>query len=139
MAAEEESYNKPGYDGRLEFYKHLKDYWDGLSNSALSGDLDIWIRYLRGYFARTREFIRPKLREEISKKFVILNQLNLKLNLGGAMGQVDKFILENKMINTIQLLEDDLFSGTKALLLPMKAEEEEEWDIQQFLRESDLA
>ena len=66
------SYSKPGYDGRLKYYEHLKSYWDAIAKTSFSDDYAGWKKLLRGYFARTKAFIKTKEREEIINQFSII-------------------------------------------------------------------
>jgi len=138
MAENSESYSKPSYDGRLKYYDHLKEYWDGLKNAMLEGDIDLWYRFLRGYYSRTHSYMHPKKKESILKGFnEIVNKMYI-LTMTQFSNQ-QKWSIEIEINNKLQEIEDELFNATKDMLLPVKTEVEGDFDVEEFMRQSDLA
>lgn len=130
-------YHKPAYDGRLEYYKHLKTYWDTLSICAVNNDFEQWYKMLRGYLSRTAGFIKKdeliKIKELFNHIIILRNQLNLTPGIN----KTDRWIIESSMTDLLQTIEDSLFIATKDMLVPSKSDDDEEIDIEEFMRQSE--
>lgn len=136
MPESEEKYNKVGYDGRLEYYKHLRSYWDAFASSSLNEDYNKWRLFLRGYFSRTRAYMKPEEKDKIASKF---NTINNELNqINFCYNDINKRLIESHILNDLQEIEDLLFTATKDMLLPTKTEDDDSFDIERFRRESGL-
>ena len=135
---EKENKGKVAYDGRLEYYKHLRDYWDGLKNASINSDINMWLKYLRGYYSRTMGFISSNEKTKLSNLF---NEVSSKLNrLQAGMNTFFKNdILEELLVhNKLQEIEDMLFFATKNMLVPFTNDDDDDFDEDNFFKESDL-
>lgn len=127
--------HKVAFDGRLEYYKHLRQYWDGLQNSTSMDDEIMKWKYLRGYYSRTHAWINGNLKTEILNLFNIIAK-NINMLNNNAM-KIDKEPLLNNVVVKLQDIEDRLFLATKHMLLPSKEDEEDTFDIDKWIDETD--
>jgi len=133
MEGEEYKYNKPNFDGRLNYYNHLKSYWDGLAQATFEDNYDMRYKALRGYFARTRPFIKDK--DKLSNLFKTVLALIRQLHEFSKSNQ--PYIL-NKITDMLQDIEDELFMATKDMLVSTKDEDDDEFDYEQWAKESGM-
>ena len=131
----ENKYSKPGYDGRLKYYEHLKSYWDRLADTTFNDDYMMKKKALRGYFSRTKAFIREKDCNIIYEMFKKVDNMILQIS---SFSINNREIVVNKIIIELQDIEDLLFVATKDMLVSTKEDgEDETFDIEKFMKESD--
>lgn len=134
MVEETDIYNKPTFDGRLKYYEHLKSYWDILAKASFGNDYNNWRKALRGYFSRTKAFIKKEESNNILSKF---EKIDADLTvIPSCINMLNKQFYESHVLKLLQEIEDSLFLATKDMLVTTRSDEEGEFDMDKFLGES---
>ena len=137
MAEHEDSYNKPKFDGRLEYYKVLKEYLTTFGIAQIQNNYTIMLRTIEGMYFMSFPFIRKanadNLKKDITKawQLVAINKKNT----------VSREPIRRELEHLMFKMKEDVFFTMKDLLLPVNEidpEHDEKSFIEQFERESDL-
>ena len=128
----ESKYSKPGFDGRLKYYDHLKYYWDKIADATFEDQYSLKYKCLRGYFSRTRGFIKDP--QTILTLFKNAKSLMDNIN---SFDQKNQSIIINNLFDKLQTIEDELFMATKDMLVSTKDDGDDDFDMDEFLRQSD--
>lgn len=122
----EKGFDKPSYDGRQEYYDHAKQYWDAIATCFLDKDYEKTLIALNGYFSFIRAYIDSDSQTRLDKIDAIAwKRIDGSKNLGNAkvtgtyMIQIRKLLIEYRK---------ELFIADRYLKLPIKSQEEEEFD-----------
>lgn len=118
---------KPSFDGRQHFYKTLNKYQESLGSARFVNDYIGMEQSLRGFLTMVSPYIKKP--DEVKTKLDLIKKF-LK----------PKFI--NKFSDHIEMLLDEasflLFDRSKYMMLPFKEEDNGEFDLEKFFKESDL-
>jgi hypothetical protein len=131
METEPEDYNKPTYDGRKEFLKHLREaHLDKIALSRQQGDLLGLYRAIKGYFIVVCPYIRDEDIKSIEAKLkkaenaLQASSIVRGRNINMALTQLELQLDE---------IHKDISIAAKDVMLPTGAEEETEFDKDSFL------
>jgi len=130
-------YTKPGYDGRLEYFKVLKDYMINIANAQFMGDFAAWLRLLRGMFALVQPYINPVDATKINAMITTIRQQYTTINSDTIHG-CNKKVINGFLDNKLQTLMELLYTSSKHLLLPTQPVDDDEYDFDSFAKGSDL-
>lgn len=127
------TYSKPGFDARLQYYEHLKQWWNLIANATMSSNFYELHIALSNYFALIQPFIKDtesnKLKVElIDLEKQTMNYISKSIN---KKGQVLQNFLLHKKFNTFK---EDLHLASRHFLLPVKQEEKTDMDEEEFLK-----
>jgi len=133
----DDGYVKPGYDGRMQYYATLEKFMLGLSNAQIAGDFAAWIRVASGFISLIGPYIKPShaviLREKLNQARA--GYMKLQQNMYESS---NKAYVEGILDTQLQQLTDKIYEFGRHIFLPVSDEESEEFDIEQFFKESDL-
>lgn len=117
---ENKGFSKPSFDGRLEYYKVMKQYMMNIAQASSMGDFVMWYRMLNGMFAIVKGFIRPVDAVDVRKK---LDSIKRNINmLNSSTLRPTKNIMFS-IDFSLQSITEDLYVASKHLLLPVDLEE----------------
>jgi len=137
MAAEKEiSFDKPGYDGRLNYHAILKGYMIAIATTSFNDDYRSWAKLLRDMYG----FVAPYIKSddaELSKNEIELCENSIEVG-NSCVVRSNQNIVLNIVRKKLREATDNLYSRAKHLLLPVKSEGEQTFDENNFMGESDL-
>lgn len=128
----EGKYSKPGFDGRLKYYEHLKEYWGKMADATFNDDYDMKYKALRGYLSRVIAFVKDS--EKLKISFVKIRKMIRSID---TYSSKNKWIVIDSVFDLLQNVEDELFMATKDMLVSTKDDSDDEFDMDAFLRQSD--
>lgn len=131
----DESFDKPGYDGRLQYYKIIGGFMKGISESSLSNNYDAWFNLIHCMFDMVCPFIRKpdELKKEIEKVEKIVYS-----NSSTSTNHSNQYILNRNVEKKLHELTGKLYTAAKHMLLPIQEETDTEYSTEEFFRGSDL-
>lgn len=129
-------FDKPGYDGRLNYHAILKQYMVAIAQASYNNNYQSWSILLRDAYGLVAPFIKStdaaESKKEIEKCDNLVNVYNSctsKQNQNQVYGLLRKKLREST---------DNLYSRSKHLLLPVKTDSNDTFDAEEFMRGSDL-
>lgn len=131
----EEGFDKPSYDGRLEYYKVLKAYMLAVAKSSSTEDFSLWLRMLRGMFALVKSFIKESDAVAIKSRFISIKNQLMSMDKSHINA---KTMMARKIDDELQDVTEDIFEAAKHLLLPLSSDSIMEFNEDEFVRGSDL-
>ena len=137
IAAELSKDSKPSFDGRIQFYQHLKTYLDAIALYSFEDNPQQFLRAIKGYYS----LVRPFIKEEDAKKVKPLLEAaeNQAKSLGfSKLNGMQSQSLKNNLWRKLETIREDLYMYSRQMLLPIKQEEEEEFNEANFMEGSDL-
>ena len=130
-----DKFTKPGYDARLEYTELLRGRLEVINMYSSNRSFDGWLRELFVYFNLIAGFITPDDEVKIN---TTLKDLNNTLNYWKHASSKNN----HKILNSMDILFRDatrlIIKASKHLLLPIKDDDEDEYDSATFFRGSDL-
>lgn len=126
-------YSKPSYDGRLHYHEVVKSYMVAISNASITGDFPAWIRLIRGLWALTHSYINPKMKPGVKTLLDDLNRKNLTINMK-TMSTMEAKYWDIQLDILLQEITEKLYEATKDLLLPIKDDDDEDFDVDSFTK-----
>ena len=137
MENNKEDYSKPGFDMRLEFNRHLKHHLDIIALYSYSGDVRKELEALGNYMALTVGFVtdREKYKWLKDRLLEMFRRCDRALALSSSHAVRSQLVL-NKLKIDLLGFKEELFTLTRHLLLPVKSEDDDEFDADRFLKES---
>jgi hypothetical protein len=136
MDSNEVSFDKPGYDGRLNYHAILKQYMMAIAQSSYRKDFADWSLLLRDIFGMIAPYIKSDL-AALSKKEI--NQCELMVAImNNCVDVANKNIIAGLLRRRLREATDNLYERSKHLLLPVKLDTPQELNEEEFLRGSDL-
>ncbi len=129
MDDDREEFDKPSFDGRLQYYKVMKGYMGGIAEASTGADFDSWFRLIRGLFALVKGFLKPDKAKELKE------QMNLvKRNLIVISTNEDAGNLVHYIDDSLQDLTEDLFEVSKHLMLPMNKDDDADFNLDDLFK-----
>ena len=130
------SFDKPGYDGRLNYHAILKGYMVAIAQASYEDNYQAWAKLLRDMCGFVAPFIKSDdaqtSKNEIDKCESVMNiskSCIIKSNESAMLTIVRKKLRD---------ATDNLYSRSKHLLLPVKSDSEQILDEDEFMKGSDL-
>ena len=127
----ENTYTKPGFDARTHFYEHLKEWLNQIARATITSDFYALYIALSNYSILVEPFIRPEavtklkaLQKELEKETIAYQ--TRPINKKGLSMQ--NFSLQQKFLN----YKEELYIASKHLMLPVKEEEQQDFDDKAF-------
>lgn len=132
------SFQKPIFDARIQYYNLLSEILKAGKQAAVLSDLREWYRCLHITYNMVAPYVEPDQQAILRSKLFDVRQRVLDLERkGGSDGSrfhrqvtVDKMLLE---------LDEGIHRAAKRMMLPLESLNNGEFDVKQFMRESDLA
>ena len=122
-------FDKPSFDGRLQYYKVIKGYMGGIAEASSNSDFNAWFRLIRGLFALVKGFIEPSKATELKD-----TMRKLKYNMIMINNNPDACNLLNYIDDSLQDLTEDLFQVSKHLMLPITKDANGEFNLDELFR-----
>ena len=126
---------KPSFDGRQMYYDVMKKFLLAQKLSALQGDLRQWYRSLRILFNMCHSYMRKsdadnlrKKLEKINTQIIVHEKARLPQTRTAIGSNVEKELLT---------LEEELHYAAREMFLPIKSEDTDGWNNDEFERKSD--
>jgi len=136
---ENKGYTKPGFDGRLHYYKIIAWYIGEISSASFDGRYSQWHRYLRGLLSLVKPFIKPDDGKTLEADLKVIREELLPYDNNVGMTKDNKINISTTIDGRLQKVTDDLYCSAKHMLLPTKDDgENDEYDSEEFFRGSDL-
>ena len=128
-----EAYKKVSYDGRLQYYEVLKKHMSVLAEICTAGDHKTWVRVLAAMASLVKSFMKKEEAEQIQS---MINECYDAVLSFPNNSRIRGFsILEKKLDQKLQQTQDKLYYFIKPMLVPVGEEEDDEFDIEKFMRE----
>jgi len=130
-----DSYSKPGFDGRLHYYKLVGSYMYAIAQHQAIHDYKGWLDNINGLFDLVTPFIpdNNKLDEEITKCEKIIDNLG-----NGCINRSNQLIINRHIEQQLHNLTKSLYKSAKHMLLPISSKTEGTFSEADFLEGSDL-
>ena len=122
----DESFHKPGYDGRLAYIDVMKEFMMAISKSSIAMDYPLWFNSLRGYFSVTSPFMSSKDRVEIKQQFKKIETRHKSIMNASISEDNKNNLLDSSLCGSLHEVTDMMYSKTRHLLLPANYEDEDE-------------
>ena len=132
----ENTYTKPGFDARIQFYEHLKEWMNQIARATITSDFYALYIALSNYCVLVEPFIRP---EAVIKLEGMLKDLEKEvMGLGRPINKrglsIQNFSLQQKFLS----FKKELYIASKHMMLPVKEEEQQDFDDKAFEEGSSL-
>lgn len=136
---EANSFQKPTFDARIKFYEELFSLMQQSRILATMGEHRSWFRSLRLITNKVAPFITPKERQELTD--MVKNAKNKvdRLTAGRFSTASARENFSIMVDNDLMELDAKIHDAAKRLMLPLQELETGEFDMERFMRESDLA
>ena len=131
------SFSKPGFDGRLQYYEVLKKYMMGIATASLESDYLAWLRLLNGLFALVKAFV-PNQGKDIKNKLISVKSNFANYNSGVMNDNINRSLVLSTLDDELQEITECLFVSAKHMFLPTSEDGEDEFDMKDFMQGSDL-
>lgn len=130
------SFDKPGYDGRLNYHAILKGYMVAIATASYQDDFASWVKLLMD----VRGFVAPYIKsDEALKSEEEISKCESILNISYSCIQKSNQVAMQSIIRKrLRKATDNLYNSAKHLMLPVKSDTESELDMDEFFRGSDL-
>jgi hypothetical protein len=132
-------FQKPTFDARIQYYELLRAILHEGKKAAVMSDLMGWYRCLHITYNMVCPYIEPAentlLREQL---FVARNKI-LQLYHPRVGSHNMKLQNEMKIDKMLMELDENIHKAARRMMLPLEQTSTGEFDMERFMRESDLA
>jgi len=135
--SEDNSFNKPSYDGRLQYYKLAGSYMTSIAAASLNDNFILWLELINGLFDIFYPFIKPTDITEIEKQIEECDK-NIDILAQSSNNKTNQLTLNKFLEKKLHVLTRKLYCSSKHMLLPIKSEENDNLNVEDFLEGSDL-
>lgn len=125
-------YSKPSFDGRLQYYEVLKEYFKGLAQTMVSADLNTWLRILDGLYSHVCPFLKVEDRQTIEESLERIDRQLSFIRQLGHTGEAEA--LGSTIDRQLRKLQRIIIISAKDLLLPTSTGEGDDFDEREFMR-----
>lgn len=132
----QEKFTKPSFDGRLAYFKLVEDYLTDIRIASYSSKPKAWFETLSKFATFVTPFIRQSDSVELEKKIKKVNDMFVNMATFGSNN--NKALVELKIAQSLRELNGDLFKYAKHILLPIKDESDDKFDMKAWMGGSDL-
>lgn len=130
------SFDKPGYDGRLNYHAILKGYMIGVANASYAEDYGSWAKLLRDMYGFVAPYMKSNDAQNCKKEIEKCESfINISKSCVMKSNEATMLTVVRKRLRDAT---DNLYLKAKHLLLPVKSEGDDHFDEEDFLRGSDL-
>lgn len=131
-----DSFDKPGYDGRINYHNLLKQYMIAIAEASYMDDFSSWSKLLRDMYGLVRPFIKVS-DAELSR--IEIEKCESYVNISKTcIMKTNEIAMLSIVRNRLSVARDNLYDRSKHLLLPTKSDAEESFDAESFMKGSDL-
>lgn len=130
------SFDKPGYDGRLNYHAILKQYMVAIADASYNNNLNNWARLLRDMFGMIKPYIKSD--DATACKSDIERCESLVSVMSSCFNRNNQQSISITLRKNLRNATDDLYFKAKHLLLPVKTNDNQTFNEDEFMRGSDL-
>lgn len=131
----DESYSKPGFDGRLHYYKLVGNYMINIAITQNMHDYHGWLDNINGLF----DMVSPFIKQPADIRLKILRCGKHINSLSNCCLIKSNQVVLNKHIETeLHDLTQTIYKSAKHMLLPISEDSNNEFDEDDFFEGSDL-
>ena len=131
-----EKFTKPGFDGRLAYFKLVEDYLTDIRLAAYSNKTRDWFETLLNFTTFVTPFIKPGDSDKLEKQITKID--NMFINAANFGSKTNQVVVNYNISKEIRQLNNDLFKFAKHILLPIKDESDDNFNMEKWMKESDL-
>ena len=127
---------KPSFDARLTYYKILGGYMKMIQDGILLDSLNLRLRGLKGLYFMTKPYMK-KIESDDLKRDIgrASNAVKRALSVGG---HNDVRAWKMSADDLLDVISEKIHDYAKHMMLPMSDTEDDTFDMDKFLKESDL-
>lgn len=132
---DDESFSKPGFDGRLQYYKVVGGFMKGIAESSIMNDYDRWFNLLNCLFDMVSPFIKKP--DDLAKDIAVVEK-KVYGYLGSCSNKNNQHVLNRAIESELHVLTRKIYGAAKHMLLPIQEDEDKEYSSEEFFRGSDM-
>lgn len=132
--AAEDQYSKPGFDGRLHYYKIVGGFMRGIAQASIDNNYDVWFNLLNCMF----DLVSPFIRDSKEIETLLTTVENKVYNSNNCSNQSNQNVLNRNLERELHKVTRKLYQSAKHMLLPISDETNTEYSSEEFFRGSDL-
>lgn len=131
----EEQFRKVSFDARIHYYKVVEEYMKSIAKTQAESSLEEWFRLIVGLASIIKPFIQIKDKQQIETS---IDELRKKIRMRGGNSPYMKGrkVIEYVIDVELQKLTDQVYQASKHMLLPFGETEDEEFDVEAFMKRS---